>query len=638
MKRLKQSVGRTKDKEKKSKAEKTQPKESSRTSSTPNSPAKGSTTKARSIPKADEGTTKKQHAIRVNSSDSEADSEDKGSDEEDDNASTQSDSGDENNGTSVELILLNTPSVEQEELEELLGCEIKHLECFGRSEGKRTNVVKFEVGNARIAKKAKRRIAKLNTTADLQYYQGVAYERLRSIPVTGWNPQHINNWAGLLEDIKSVVLRRYPDLVVLDVNVFPGKQFGNITLRDVAMAENFVPFKTNFVGIEFSFKARDNLVIKGVAEGVIEGLQLQDMDQVKTFLEDEVGPLVRFEAVKKGTRNLVVFGFDNYAMSERVIEGEVIVKVARREVRGGMVKPSMYWAKQYITDPPSNKKDTDSPTKAKDNDRAVDSVSSTRLAALDRQRIEDYRVVRDDLEKGLKEQADRTIDLINHQRRETTKAFSNTMVSMNQRNYEVMILMQEVNRLERKLAMAETSVTLYRAMQNENMERLIPEIESNIKKLEEELKVAEAELKAVNTKPLEIPEFTPLNKSSMMISCANEDSPMKKYEKPEKRKRKTTEKKKEDDEDNETTDLVDHIAVKRWSAVVSGKEPGMYAFAAKAMWVRDVEPLLKVDFRNDRPKVVDVIATLAAFTQVFGNDCKEGKMAEAKINEFIANL
>lgn len=588
--------------------------------------------------KAD-GSKNKDHAIMVDSSDSDTEIQGKGT--YDLENSTQSDDSDESDSMGVELVLLNTPSVEQSEIEEFIGCDVMHFECVGRAEEKRPNVAKFSVRNIRVAKRARRRVEKKNSSADLQFYQGVTYERLRSILVSGWNPQHMTDWSGLLEDIKSVLLRRNPELIVIDVNVFPGKAFGNVTLRDVSMAENFIPFKANFVGVEFSFKARDNLVIKGFAEGVIDGLQLQDMDQVRNFLEEEVGDLARFEAIKKGAKTIVIFGFDDYVKSERVVEGEVMLKVPRREVKGGYVVPKVFWAKQYIANPPSNKKEAESPSKSKDGERAIDTVSSNRLLALDKQRAEDYRNVREEMERGLKEQTERTIDLINHQGKETTRTFSNTMVTMNQRNYEVMILMQEVNRIERKLALAETSVTLYHAMQNENLDKLIPGIESSIGKLEEELKAAEAELKAANGKPLDIPEYTPINKTSLMIGCANDDSPAKKYEKPVSRnKRKATKKSDNDsiDEDDAEGDLVDQTAVRKWSAVISGKDAGFHGFAAKAMWARDVESLLTRDLAEDKTKVVTVIGTLAAFMKVFGNDCKEGKLAEKKIDELILLL
>lgn len=577
----------------------------------------------------------KTHAIVVNSSDSE-EGEDRELSKDEEDAATRSDTSDNSDSLDVELILLNTPSTEQEEVAEFVGCEIMHFECFNRSKGKRTNVVKFSVRNVRVARRARQRVQKKNTTADLQYYQGVTYEKLRSIPVSGWNPTHITSWGGLLDDIKAILLRHRPELHVLDVNVFPGKQFGNITLRDVAMAENFKPLKTSFVGVEFNFKARDDLVIKGFAEGVIDGLQLQDMEQVNSFLEEEVGPLVQFEAIKKGSRNIVMFGFDNYGMSERVVEGKVILKVPRKEIKGGYVTPTVYWAKQYIANPPSsNKKEPDSPAKSKELDRTSDTVSSSRLMALDKQRAEDFRNTKEELERGLKEQADRTIDLINHQGRETTRAFSNTMVTMNQRNYEVMILMQEVNRLERKLAMAETNVSLYRALQNENLDKLIPDLVSSIGKLEGELKAAETELRTANAKPLDIPEYTPLNKSSLLIGCANDDSPVKKIEKTPSKSRKRAAKGKDEEAAEGEEDLIDQVAVRKWMGLIKGKDENFVNYAAKAMWMKDMEPLIASDFRTDRQKIVSIIATLAAYMKVFGVDGKEGKLAEAEINDLI---
>lgn len=361
-----------------------------------------------------------------------------------DDASTQSESEAKDTSADkyrVDLILLNTPSTEEEEIAEFVGCDIKHFECYPTSERKKINVVGFSVANARTARHAIRRVKGKTTHSDLRYHQGVKFERLRSVSVSGWKVPHVTNWAGLTEDMKTAFTRKYPEMVVIDSFVFPGKPFGNIILRDVEMAESVKSFKYHFVGVEFFFNRKEEIIIKGVAEIVIDGLLLQDMDSVKIFLGEEVGPLVRFEWIKKGAKLITICGFNNYEMSEKVVEGGVILTVPRPETRGGIYQPKVYWAKQYIAEPPSSKKEVDSPSKARDNNRAVE-LSSTRMQALDRQRADDFRSVREDLERGLKEQADRTIDLLNHQGRETTRAFSNTMLVMNQRNNEIAIRMQ----------------------------------------------------------------------------------------------------------------------------------------------------------------------------------------------------
>lgn len=287
-----------------------------------------------------------------------------------DEGSTQSDSepSESKDKYRVDLILLNTPSTDEIKVAELVGCEIKHFECYPTSEGKQVNVVGFSVANSKVARHAIRRVKGKTTYSDLRYHQGVRFERLRSISVSGWRSAQIVNWAGLSEDMKTAFLRKYPEMVVIDAYVFPGKSFGNITVRDVEMAESVKPFKYHFVGVEFFFNRKEDIVIKGVAEGVIDGLLLQDMDKVKEFLEEEVGPLVRFEWIKKGAKLITIFGFDDYKMSEKVVEGGVILKVPRKETKGGIFVPKVYWAKQYIAEPPTYKKESESPSKVKDND------------------------------------------------------------------------------------------------------------------------------------------------------------------------------------------------------------------------------------------------------------------------------
>lgn len=160
---------------------------------------------------------------------------------------------------------------------------------------------------------------------------------------------------------------------------------------------------------------------------------------------------------------------------------------------------------------------------------------------------------------------------------------------------------------------------------------MVPDLKTEIEKLEEDLKLVENELKIANNKPFVLPEYNPINKSNLLTSCANEDAPVKKYEKKSAKKRKTPAKKHDEEEEER---LVDEGALKRWTVMISGKDPKFQKFAAKAMWARDVTPLFANDLKSDPARAMEVVGTLAAFIEAFG-DCDESKLAEAKIDEII---
>lgn len=426
--------------------------------------------------------------------------------------------------------------------------------------------------------------------------------------------------------------RKYPKVVTIDVNIFPGSSYGNITVRDVAMMDLINNLTTaSYAGVDFEFTKKEDIIIKGVAEGIIDGLVKSDMADVRKFLEEEVGDLVRFDMVKKGKRNLVIFGFGRFDLSERVVEGGVLIKVTRREMRGGGFNPKIYWAKQYITDPP-RAKTMDSPSKKVDADSTFDTSSSSRLQALDRQRADDLLMLREDVDRGLREQAERTIDLMNYQGRETTRAFSNTIVALNKHNNEVMILIQEANRIERKLATAQNCAKLYAVLQDENLRNLAPGFDAEANRLEDELKKVEEELRAANDKPVVLPEFTPVTRSTLLLGCENDATIKKKPEKPS--PKKSTKRTKQDAQSESTESLMDTASLKKWSSFLTGSDPKYQAFLAKAMWRKDVAPLLADDLKEDPVRAIEVVGTLAAFIKAFG-DCPESDEAEKKINDLI---
>lgn len=450
--------------------------------------------------------------------------------------------------------------------------------------------------------------------------------------VKGWQATKIVNWPGLREDAKSALLRKYPKLVIIDVNIFPNSSYGNVTVRDVEMMASIANLTTaNYAGVEFTYTKKEDIIIKGVAEGVIDGLNKSDLTEVRRYLEEEVGPLVRFELVKKGQKKLTIFGFGRFDLSERVVEGGVILKVVRREMRGGFFIPKIYWAKQYIAEPPTRAKSMDSPSKNKDVDVTPDTTTNSRMQALDRQRADDYLALKEDMDKGLREQAERTVDLLNYQGRETTRAFSNTIVALNKHNNEVMILIQEANRIERKLSTAQNCAKLYAVLQDENLRNLAPGFDAEAMRLEEELKKVEEELRAANDKPVSLPEYMPITKSNLLMGCDNDVTIKKKPEKPSPRK---TSKRSKPDAENQSEGLLDTASLKKWSTHLTGSDPKYQAFLAKAMWRRDVVPLFTENLREDPVKAIEVVGTLAAFIKAFG-DCPESKEAEKKINELI---
>lgn len=194
-----------------------------------------------------------------------------------------------------------------------------------------------------------------------------------------------------------------------------------------------------------------------------------------------------------------------------------------------------------------------------------------------------------------------------------------------------------MNRVERKLAVAENNLALYSALQNENLNSLIPELKSEITKMEEDLKMMENELKITNNKPLALPEYQPINRSNLLTGCSNDDTAVKKYEKKSPKKKRGAPKKTDEEEGVNGEKLVDEVALKKWSTMISGKEEKFQRFAAKAMWAHDILPLFAEDLSNPA-KAMEVVGTLAAFIEAFGEKCDESKLAEVKINEVISSL